>query len=405
VSSEATILHADADAFYASVEQRDDPRLRGRPTIVGSGVVLAASYEARRYGVHGGMGGRLARRLCPNAAVVDPRFSAYVDASKALFEVFEDTAPAVEGLSREEAFLDVSGLEAISGTPHEIAERLRRRVRERVGLAVTVGVARTKVLAKMASCAAKPDGLPVVEPASERAFLYPLPVERLWGVGAATAEKLRARGIATIGELASRSESDLAWFLGPAAARHLHAVSRNRDPRRVRPGRRRRSYGSQSALGSRRSRGELDGVLVALADRVTRRMRAAKRAGRTVTLRLRFGDYSRISRSLTLPFVTDETRAILAAGKALLAAERGVIEARGITLLGIAVSNVAGAGFGVQLELPLDGRRADAALDAAIDEVRDRFGSDAIARASAIGRGPSFSPWLRPGEEAARERL
>src|SRR3954465_10570714 len=218
VPGAASILHADADAFFASVEQRDDPRLRGRPTIVGAGVVMAASYEARAYGIHGGMSGWQARRLCPKAAVVAPRFSAYVEASRALFDLFEETAPLVEGLSMEEAFLDVRGLERISGTPRRIAERLRRRARERVGLAVTVGVARTKVLAKMASRTAKPDGLLVIDPEREAAFLRPLPVEALWGVGMITANKLRAHGICTIGELERRDEGELAMFLGRHAA-------------------------------------------------------------------------------------------------------------------------------------------------------------------------------------------
>jgi DNA polymerase IV len=404
VYREAVILHADADAFFASVEQRDNPELRGRPTIVGGGVVTAASYEARAYGVHGGMGGRRARQLCPHAVVVTPRFSAYTEASKVLFEVFREMAPEVEGLSMEEAFLDVRGLEAISGSPREIAVRLRRRAREQVGLAVSVGVARTKVLAKMASSAAKPDGLLVIARGEEEAFLRPLPVERLWGVGAVTAEKLHAHGIHTIGELARRSEAELAWFLGPAAARHLHAVSRNRDPRRVRSGGRRRSIGSQSALGSQpRSQTDLDAVLVALVDRVTRRMRGAGRAGRTVTLRLRFGDFSRATRSRTLPHVTDGTGAILAAARRLLAAAIPTIERRGITLLGVAITNLAGDGCGAQLELPLD-RPLDAALDAAIDEVRDLFGPDAIRRGAALARDRELSPWLRPGEEAPRQR-
>jgi DNA polymerase-4 len=376
--------------------------LRGRPTIVGSGVVTAASYEARAYGIHGGMGGRRARRLCPHAAVVTPRFSAYVEASKALFEIFRQAAPQVEGLSMEEAFLDVRGLEAITGTPREIAARLRRRVREEIGLPVSVGVARTKVLAKMASRAAKPDGLLLIAPAAEEAFLHPLPVERLWGVGQVTAQKLHARGIHTIGELARRSESELAWFLGPAAGRHLHAVARNRDPRRVRSGRQRRSIGSQSALGnSRRSPTDLDAVLVALVDRVTRRMRSSGRAGRTVTLRLRFGDFSRASRSRTLPHLTDGTGAVLVTARSLLAAATQTIERRGITLLGVAVTNLAGDGYGTQLELPLD-RPLDAALDAAIDEVRDRFGPDAIRRGASLARDRELSPWLRPGEEGSR---
>ncbi len=361
------------------MEQRDDPSLRGRPTIVGAGVVMAASYEARAYGIHGGMGGRQAHRLCPHAAVVPPRFEAYTEASRALFDLFEDTSPLVEGMSLEEAFLDVRGLERISGTPRQIAERLRRRARDRIGLAVTVGAARTKVLAKMASRAAKPDGLLLIAPDREADFLRPLPVEALWGVGAATAEKLRAHGIATIGELGRRDPAELEMFLGAHAARHLHAVAHNRDPRRVRRGKGRRSIGTQSAFaGGGRSQSELDALLVTLVDRVTRRARAANRAGRTVTLRFRLGDFSRITRSRTLPHPTAGTGAILAAGRALLAAARPLIERRGVTLLGITVANLSDQ---AQLELPLE-PRLDPALDLAIDEIRKRFGNDAIRRGS-----------------------
>ncbi len=404
VSSEADILHADADAFFASVEQRDDPALRGRPTVVGGGVVMAASYEARAYGIHGGMGGRRARQLCPQVVSVQPRFSAYTDASRALFALFEEMAPVVEGLSMEEAFLNVRGLERILGTPREIAVRLRERAREQVGLAVTVGIARTKVLAKMASRAAKPDGLLVIEPADEAAFLHPLPVEALWGVGEVTAEKLHAGGIRTVGQLARRRRDELAAILGPAAARHLHAIANNRDPRPVRPGRRRGSFGSQSALGMRpRSQDELDARLVALADRVTRRLRAARRAGRTVTLRLRFGDFSRATRSRTLPFPTNGTGSVLAAARSLLLAARPLVERRGCTLIGVAVSNLAPRGSGIQLELPFEGP-PDLALDAAIDELRDRYGPDVIRRAATVSRDRSLTPWLRPGEEP-RDRV
>jgi DNA polymerase-4 len=399
VSGEPGILHADADAFFAAVEQRDDPGLRGRPTIVGGGVVMAASYEARARGVRGGMGGRIARRLCPDAVFVPPRFSAYVDASKALFAIFDDVAPAVEGLSMEEAFLDVRGLEAISGTPREIGARVRARARAEVGLAVTVGVARTKFLAKMASRAAKPDGLLVIAADRERDFLHPLPVESLWGVGEATAERLHSHGIHKVGELARRSRSELGLFLGPAAARHLHGIANLRDRRRVRRDRGRGSFGSQSALGRReRTPRELDAVLIALVDRVTRRMRSSRRAGRTVTLRLRFGDFSRATRSRTLPHPTDSSGSVLAAARALLAAAMPAIERRRITLLGIAVSNLVGRGTGAQLELPLDGSR-ERELDAALDEIRERFGADAIRRTASLARAPSFSPWLRPGEE------
>jgi DNA polymerase-4 len=384
VSSEVTILHADADAFFASVEQRDDPRLRGRPVVVGGGVVMAASYEARAFGIRGGMGGRRARRLCPHVEVVQPRFSAYIEASKALFDVFRASAPKVEGLSLEEAFLDVSGLERISGTPREIAMRLKREVREQVGLPITVGLARTKVLAKMASRAAKPDGLLVVEPDQELAFLYPLPVEALWGVGTATAKKLRDRGIASVGQLAELRQEDAIAILGRAAGRHLHAIARNRDPRRVRPNRRRRSIGSQSALGRRRkSRAELESVIVTLVDRVSRRMRAAGRSGRTVTLRLRFDDFSRSTRSRALAEPTAATEPILATARALLSAAMPALEQRGCTLLGVTVTCLEQDSG--QLALPLE-RRDARALDSALDELHDRFGPGAVTRAGRLGR-------------------
>src|SRR3989454_2546330 len=268
----ATILHADVDAFYASVEQRDDPRLRGRPLIVGAGVVLAASYEAKAYGVRTAMGGAQARRLCPGAVVVAPRMSAYSDASKAVFDVFEDTTPLVEGLSIDEAFLDVGGLRRVSGTPTEIAVRLRRDVLDRVGLPITVGVARTKFLAKVASGVAKPDGLLVVPPDGELAFLHPLPIERLWGVGRVTASKLHRVGITTVGQVAELAEPTLVSLLGRASGRHLHSLAHNRDPRPVQPRRRRSSIGAQRALGrSPKSLEDVDAALVGLVDRVTRR--------------------------------------------------------------------------------------------------------------------------------------
>jgi DNA polymerase-4 len=390
VLREATILHADVDAFFASVEQRDDPRLRGRPVIVGAGVVLAASYEAKAYGVCTAMGGARARRLCPRAVVVEPRMSAYAEASKAVYRVFEDTTPLVEGLSIDEAFLDVRGLERISGTPAEIAVRLRREVLKQVGLPITVGVARTKFLAKVASGVAKPDGLLVVPPDRELAFLHPLPVERLWGVGPVTASKLHGRGITTVGQVAQLGEAALVCMLGRAAGRHLHALAQNRDLRPVQVRRRRRSIGSQRALGrSPRSPDAVDAIVVGLVDRVTRRMRAAGRVGRTVVLRLRFDDFSMATRSHTLPLATAHTETILATVRGLLTAAMPMIERQGLTLVGVAVANLDDDGA-TQLRLPFDRQSSDA-LDAALDEVRNRFGSAAITRAVLLGRdqGPS----------------
>jgi DNA polymerase IV len=392
---EPKILHADLNAFFASVEQRDDPRLRGRPVIVGAGVVLAASYEAKADGVRTAMGGAQARRLCPRAIVVRPRMSAYSEASKAVFRVFEDATPLVEGLSIDEAFLDVRGLERLSGTAAEIAVRLRRDVLERVGLPITVGVARTKFLAKVASGVAKPDGLLLVPPDGELAFLHPLPVERLWGVGRVTARKLHGRGITTVGEVADLGEATLVSMLGRAAGRHLHALAHNRDPRPVRVGRRRGSIGSQRALGrSPRSADAVDTVVVGLVDRVTRRMRAAGRVGRTVVLRLRFDDFSRATRSYTMPRATAQTETILATARGLLATAMPVIEAQGLTLVGVAVANLEDENT-VQLTFPFDRHSRDA-LDAALDEVRDRFGTAAITRAVLLGRDQGLTMPMLP---------
>jgi DNA polymerase-4 len=391
---DATILHADVDSFYASVEQRDDPRLRGRPVVVGAGVVLAASYEAKAYGIQTAMGGAQARRLCPDAVVVEPRMSAYADASKALYEVFEDTTPLVEGLSIDEAFLDVRGLRRLAGSPTEIAVRLRREVRARVGLRVTVGVARTKFLAKVASGVAKPDGLLVVPPDRELRFLHALPVERLWGVGAVTADRLHQLGITTVGEVARLGEPALVSALGRAAGRQLHALAHNRDPRPVVVGRRRGSIGSQCALGRRRrSLDDIDAVLIGLVDRVTRRMRAAHRVGRTVVLRLRFDDFTRASRSYTLSRPTAETQAVLDTSRGLLAASTPMIRRQGLTLVGVAVANLEND-LPSQLSLPFE--RNGAALDAAVDEIRNRFGLSAITRAVLLGRETGLSIPLLP---------
>jgi DNA polymerase-4 len=395
VSTEATILHADVDSFYASVEQRDDPGLRGRPVIVGAGVVLAASYEAKAFGVRTPMGGAQARRLCPHAIVVHPRMDAYGDASRAVFEVFNDTTPFVEGLSIDEAFLDVGGLRRISGTPTEIAVRLRRDVLEKVGLPVTVGVARTKFLAKVASGVAKPDGLLVVPTDGELDFLHPLPVERLWGVGPVTATKLRDRSITTVEQVAHLGETTLVRILGRAAGRHIHALAHNRDPRPVQVGRRRRSMGTQRALGrSPRSPETLDTDLVALVDRLARRLRRAHRVCRTVVLRLRFDDFTRATRSHTLLEATAHTQTILATARGVVATAMPMIQRQGITLIGLTLSNL-DDDFAIQLAFPFD-RSPAPAIDAALDDVRDRFGSSAITRAVLLGRDQGISVPLLP---------
>jgi DNA polymerase-4 len=393
VSPSASVLHADLDSFYASVEQRDNARLRGRPVIVGAGVVLAASYEAKARGVRTAMGGRTARRLCPEAVVVAPRMSAYSEASKAVFKVFEDTAPVVEGLSIDEAFLDVRGLDHISGTPVEIATRLRHRIRQEVGLPITVGVARTKFLAKVASAVAKPDGLLVVAPDRELDFRHPLPVDALWGVGRVTSGKLRERGITTVGQVALLAERELVSMLGRASGRHLHALANNYDPRPVEVRRRRRSIGGQRALGRRRrSPEELASALIGLVDRVTRRLRAARRVCRTVVLRMRFDDFSRATRSYTMSEATDQTPTILQTANGLLKASTPLIERRGLTLIGIALTNLSDVGA-VQLVLPFDRTRD---LDAVVDRVRDRFGSKAITRGVLVGRDPGIWVPLLP---------
>jgi DNA polymerase-4 len=394
VRGEATILHADLDSFFAAVEQRDRPELRGKPVLVGGWVVLAASYEAKARGVRTPMGVGLARRLCPGAIVVEPRMSAYSEASEDVYRVFEDTTPLVEGLSIDEAFLDVRSLRR-TASPMEIATRLRAEVRERVGLPITVGIARTKFLAKVASAVAKPDGLLLVPPSRELAFLHPLPVERLWGVGPVTARRLHDLGVTTVGQVAGFAEDALVSLLGRAAGRHLYALAHNDDPRPVRPRRRRGSVGAQRALGRRpKSLDDVDAALIGLVDRVTRRMRLAGRSGRTVVLRLRFDDFARATRSHTLPYATANTDAILTTARDLLAVAAPIIERRGITLVGVAVANLHD-GRAVQLALPLD-RRGGEALDAALDEVWQRFGSRALTRAVLLDRARGVEMPLLP---------
>jgi DNA polymerase-4 len=396
VISERQILHADLDSFYASVEQRDDPRLRGRPIAVGGGVVLAASYEAKAFGVRSAMGGREARQLCPKLVVVRPRFEAYVEASKAVFAIFNQTTPLVEGISIDEAFLDVTGLHRVSGSALEIATKLRLEVREHVGLAITVGVAPTKFLAKVASGVAKPDGLLVVALGGELDFLHPLPVERLWGCGRVTSAKLRERGVLTVGDVAAIEERALVAMLGRASGRHLHALANNRDPRPVHVGRRRRSIGSQRALGLRRlSLDDIDTAMVGLVDRVCRRLRNAERVCRTVVLRLRFHDFSRITRSHSLARPSDATDAILDTARGLLAIAAPLIHNGGCSLVGISLTNLGNADDPFQLELPF-GARPLGRIDRAVDGVRAKFGTAAITRGVLLGKEQGMTVPMLP---------
>jgi DNA polymerase-4 len=384
--TDASLLHADVDSFFASVAQRDDPSLRGKAVIVGEGVVMAASYEAKARGVKSGMGGAQARRLCPEAIVVPTAFADYSEASRALFELFRDTAPMVESLGLEEAFLDVRGLEHISGEPAWIGRTLRRRARDELGLPLSVGIARTRSLAKMASRAAKPDGLLLIEPERELAFLHPLPVEAMWGIGPATAAKLHALGARTIGQLARLGLPTLIAEFGDHSGRHLHALAHSTDSRRVRGRTGRRSVGSQSAFRARdRSPEERERILAGVVDRVTRRLRAGGRAGRTITLRLRFGDFSRVTRSRTISHPTNSTRVIGDLARGLLHEAAPIIERRGLTLIGVAVSGLAPRDAGVQLTLEDLG----AELDAAIDAVRERFGNEVLSRGTGGARDRS----------------
>lgn len=387
------ILHADLDAFYASVEQRDHPGLRHRPMAVGGGVILAASYEARAFGVRTAMSEGQARRLCPALEVVEPRMSAYSEASAAVFAIFEDVSPLVEPLSVDEAFIDVTGLARLVGPDVEIAATLRARVAGEVGLPLSVGGGSTKFLAKVASAVSKPDGLLIVPPGQERAFLHPLPVGRLWGVGPVTERRLADVGITTVAEVAALDVEVLQAKVGKAAGAHLAALASNRDPRTVEVGRRRRSVGSQRSFpaGSVDRRGA-EQIVVEVADRVSRRLRAGGRVARTVTLRLRFADFASATRSRTLHDPTRRTDEIMAAGRQLLDEAWPTIADRGLTKVGLAVSNLESDR---EVQLPLPFPAADwAPIDRAMDEIRNRFGSQAVTRATLAGRTAIEMPML-----------
>jgi DNA polymerase IV len=390
----ATILHADLDAFYASVEQLLDPSLRSRPMAVGGGVVLAASYEARAFGVRAGMPGRTARRLCPDLIFVDGHFRQYQRLGDEVMAVFADFTPQVERVSIDEAFLDVAGAVHLFGAPPAIAATIRERVRAEIGLALSIGVAGTKHLAKIASQVAKPDGLVVVDPGRERAFLDPLPVELLWGVGPASHARLGAAGIRTIGDLAATGSPQVEHLLGRASGAKLTALAANIDGRRIESGRAAVSVGAQAALGLRDPTADLVGsTLGYLADRVAGRLRAAGRAGRTITVRVRFTGLRAVSRSVTVAVAVASTRTLTEVAAEL--AGRALADhpaERKITLLAVSVSNLV-AEPDLQLELALgradDPRRpgtmagaARQATDRSVDAIRNRFGHDAIGYAT-----------------------
>jgi DNA polymerase-4 len=389
----AAILHADLDAFYASVEQLLDPRLRGKPIAVGGGVVLAASYEARAFGVHSAMPGRRARELCPDLIFVGGHFNEYQRLGDAAIGVLEDFTPDVERISIDEAFADVSGSTQLFGPPAEIAKVVRARVRSELGLPISIGVARTKHLAKIASQVAKPDGLVIVDPKVELDFLHNLPVELMWGVGPATKARLAEAGVTTIGELAQRSPKSVERLLGHAIGQKLSALAWNRDPRQIQTRRRAHSAGAQSALGRRPATEPVfRPVLLHLAERIASRLRAKARPCRTVTVRVRFSDLRSVTRSLTLPAPISATAALMEIAVELV---RGVLadhrEEKTISLLAISASNLGDSVL--QLELPFgladDGRRpgtrkgmARWRADRAVDAIRDRFGWEAVRYAS-----------------------
>jgi DNA polymerase-4 len=389
----ALILHVDLDAFYASVEQLLNPALAGKPVLVGEGVVLAASYEARAYGVSAPMSTRRARELCPHAIVVRGSFDHYSDLSKQVMAICRDMTPLVEQISIDEAFLDVRGSVHLLGSAVDIGRRIRSRVREEVGLPISVGIASTKFLSKVASGQAKPDGLIEVDPATEIGWLHGLPVRVIWGVGPVTEAKLSEQGISTVGDLANSRSSALSRRLGPGVGSHLYNLAWNRDPRSVVVGGRAGSVGSQSALGRGLTDPDLLGrVLLRLADRVSSRLRAKERAGRTITVRARFADMTSHTRAITLPAPVATTEALFQAGLGLLASARE--DRHGpVTLVGVSVSHLEPTA-GLQLEIPFDQGdptragspmgAAHRAVDDQIDEARHRFGRESVGRASVL---------------------
>ncbi|MFZ5869573.1 MAG: DNA polymerase IV [Actinomycetota bacterium] len=402
-----TVLHVDMDAFYASVSLLDRPELRGLPVIVGGGstrgVVLSATYEARRYGVHSAMPMGRARRLCPAGVVVPPDHARYAEVSRNVMEIFRSVTPAVEPLSMDEAFLDVSGALRRLGTPTQVAQHLRDRVADEQGITCSVGVAATKFVAKLASGRCKPDGLLVVPADETVAFLHPLPVGALWGVGERTEEQLTRLGLRTVGDIAHTPEPTLRKALGDAVGAHLHALAWGRDPRVVVPEAEEKSIGAEETFS--RDVDDPEVVLrevLRLAERTAARLRAAGLAGRTVVLKVRFADFTTITRSRTLREATDLGRDVYGTARELWQALR--LDRARIRLVGVRVENLVDADR-QHHQLTLD-ERPESWRDAerAVDKASARFGAGAVRPATLIdpqgpssparplSRGPGFAP-------------
>ncbi|SCL37518.1 DNA polymerase-4 [Micromonospora rhizosphaerae] len=382
------ILHVDMDAFFASVEVRRRPELRGRPVVVGGigprGVVSSASYEARRYGVRSAMPTAQARALCPHAVYLPPDFGPYSAASKAVMQIFRDVTPLVEPLSLDEAFLDVAGARRLFGPPAQIARLIRRRVAEEQGLTCSVGVAPSKFVAKLGSTRAKPDGLLVVPASRVLDFLHPLPVAALWGVGERSAEALRRLGLNTVGDLAEAPFGMLRRAVGEAPATHLHELAWGRDPRRVSPEHVEKSIGAEVTFDVDVADPlEIRRAMLALAEKVGARLRRAGQVGRTVSLKVRLADFRTVNRSRTLPVPTDTAREIFDTAWALWTV---LDPGERIRLVGVRVEGLAAAGETprqLTLGAPERGwREAEAAADAAAA----RFGRSVIGPASLLGK-------------------
>jgi DNA polymerase IV len=396
VSAARAILHVDMDAFFVSVELLDEPSLRGRPVVVGGagdrGVVAAASYEARAYGIRSAMPSTRARRLCPDAVFLQGRYWRYQEVSAAVFAVFRDVTPLLEGISLDEAFLDVTGARRLLGDGPTIAAGIRRRVLEEQGLTCSVGVAPRKLTAKLASEAAKPTasldgprpgrGVVVVEEEAELEFLHAHPVRALWGVGPATAARLDRLAVRTIGDLAALREEALVSALGQAAGHHLHALAWGRDERPVVPDAKPKSIGHEETFAAdHHTHDTLDRELVRLADAVATRLRKAAVAGRTVQVKVRFHDFRTITRSETVSEAIDEAPALLRVARRLLA---GIDPSQGVRLLGVSVAQLA-AGTGHQLSFDEVTTTGWGGATRAVDEIRERFGDAAIVPAALAG--------------------